>query len=91
MSDSGVHLIVSGVVQGVGYRFFAIRKAEAYGLNGFAKNLIDGSVEVVAEGDKGLIEEFIKDLRRGPISAHVSEIRIEWMNPTYKFRGFQGI
>jgi acylphosphatase len=91
MADAGAHLLISGVVQGVGYRFFAIRKADAYGLKGFAKNLIDGSVEVVAEGDRGLIEEFIKDLRRGPISAHVSDIRIEWTTPTYKFQGFQGL
>lgn len=91
MADAGVHLLISGVVQGVGYRFFAIRKADAYGLTGFAKNLIDGSVEVVAEGNKGLIEEYIKDLRRGPISAHVTDIRIEWTNPTYGFRGFQGL
>jgi acylphosphatase len=91
MADAGAHLLISGVVQGVGYRFFAIRKADAYGLKGFAQNLIDGSVEVVAEGDRGLIEEFIKDLRRGPISAHVSDIRIEWTTPTYKFQGFQGL
>jgi acylphosphatase len=88
MADAGAHLLVSGAVQGVGYRFFAIRKASLYGLKGFAKNLIDGSVEVVAEGEKGLIEEFIKDLRQGPISAHVTDIRIEWTKPTYKFESF---
>ncbi|HUI30900.1 MAG TPA: acylphosphatase [Candidatus Acidoferrales bacterium] len=89
MADAGVHLFVDGVVQGVGYRFFAARQASVYGLKGFVKNLIDGRVEVVAEGEKGLIEEFIKDLRRGPISSHITDIRIEWTSPDYKFEGFE--
>ncbi len=91
MTDAAVRLLISGIVQGVGYRFFAIRKADVYGLKGFAKNLIDGSVEVFAEGEKGMIEEFIKDLKRGPVSAHVTDIRIEWMPPTYKFENFSGL
>jgi len=91
MAEVRAHLLVSGLVQGVGYRYFAIRKANAYGLKGFAKNLIDGRVEVVAEGERGLIEEFIKELRRGPISAQVTDIRIEWGNPSYEFNGFQGL
>ena len=90
MADARAHLFVSGLVQGVGYRYFAIRKATGYGLKGFAKNLIDGRVEVVAEGEKGIIEEFIKELRRGPISAQVTDIRIEWEKPTFEFEGFQG-
>jgi len=91
MADARAHLFVSGVVQGVGYRFFAIRKASVYGLKGFVKNLVDGRVEVVAEGEKGLVEEFIKDLRHGPISAHVTDIRIEWDKPTFEFEGFQSL
>jgi acylphosphatase len=89
MADAGVHLFVSGMVQGVGYRYFAIRKANVYGLKGYAKNLIDGRVEIVAEGEKGLIEEFIKDLRVGPMAAYVTDVRIEWTNPTYTFEGFE--
>ena len=89
MADTGAHLLISGVVQGVGYRYFALHKASTYGLKGYAKNLYDGRVEVLAEGEKGLVEEFIKDLRHGPISSYVSDIRIEWTVPTYKFEGFQ--
>jgi len=88
MADARVHLTISGLVQGVGYRFFAIRKADVYQLKGFVKNLVDGSVEVVAEGEKGLLEGFIKDLRRGPISADVTDIRIEWEKPTFEFENF---
>ncbi len=91
MNDARVHLFVSGIVQGVGYRYFAVRKADSYAVKGFAKNLVDGRVEVVAEGERGLVEQFIKDLRNGPISAHVTDIRMEWENPTYEFKGFQGL
>ncbi|MGO9482772.1 MAG: acylphosphatase [Candidatus Kryptoniota bacterium] len=91
MADVRAHIFVSGLVQGVGYRFFAIRKAGTYGLKGFVKNLIDGGVEVVAEGEEGLVEELIKELRRGPISAHVSDLRIEWEKPTFEFDGFQAL
>lgn len=91
MNDARAHLFISGIVQGVGYRYFAIRKADAYSVNGFARNLVDGRVEVVAEGERGLVEQFVKDLRNGPISAHVTDIRIEWEKPTYEFKGFQGL
>ncbi len=91
MSDVRAHLYVSGMVQGVGYRYFAIRRASAYGLKGFAKNLVDGRVEIVAEGERGFLDEFMKDLRRGPISAHVTDIRVEWDKATFEFDGFQGL
>ena len=91
MADARAHLFVSGIVQGVGYRYFASRKAAVYSLKGFVENLIDGRVEVVVEGEKGLIDEFIKDLRRGPISAHVTDLRIEWETPTFEFEGFHSL
>ena len=91
MDDARAHLFVSGLVQGVGYRFYAMRKANAYGVSGFAKNLMDGRVEVVAEGSRSMVEQFISDLKVGPMSAHVSDIRIEWDQPTYEFNGFQGL
>ena len=91
MDDARAHLFVSGLVQGVGYRFYAMRKANAYGVSGFAKNLMDGRVEVVVEGSRSMVEQFISDLKVGPMSAHVSDIRIEWDQPTYEFNGFQGL
>ncbi len=91
MDDARAHLFISGLVQGVGYRYYAMRKANAYGVSGFAKNLMDGRVEVVAEGSRSMVEQFISDLKVGPMSAHVSDIRIEWDQPTYEFNGFQGL
>ena len=54
------HILVHGVVQGVGYRYFIAMKAEECGLYGYVKNLIDEDVEIVVEGDRSLIEELIK-------------------------------
>lgn len=91
MDDARAHLFVSGLVQGVGYRYYAMRKANAYGVSGFAKNLMDGRVEVVVEGSRSMVEQFISDLKVGPMSAHVTDMRIEWDNPTFEFEGFQGL
>lgn len=79
--DASVHIIVEGLVQGVGYRWFVARRAEALGIKGFARNLYDGTVEVRAAGDRSLIEEFIGELKVGPRAAHVTNMKIEWNPP----------
>jgi len=58
--------IITGRVQGVGYRYFACREAEALGVTGHVRNLPDGSVEVVAEADRERLEAFAGRLREGP-------------------------
>jgi len=68
---------VSGMVQGVGYRFFAQRAAQRLGLAGYVKNLRDGRVEVYAVGSIESIEALRRDLERGPRSAQVSSVREE--------------
>lgn len=73
-----VEIIVQGVVQGVGYRFFVINQAHLFDVKGYVKNLPNGSVEVVAEGDKGVVKDFIERLRIGPLSAHVTGIDVKW-------------
>lgn len=89
MADRRAHIIVKGAVQGVGYRYFAYKHAKTYNLKGYVRNLSDGRVEVVVEGNHGLIEEFIEDLRRGPISAHVTGVEVEWEIPTNEFLDFE--
>jgi acylphosphatase len=65
-----LNIVVSGKVQGVGFRFFAQRKAVQYGINGWVRNLDDGSVEIRAMGDKKQMDSFMRDLKRGnPFSA----------------------
>ncbi len=72
-----VRVIVKGVVQGVGFRYFSRALAFRYGITGFVRNLPDGSVEIEASGYSGDIEEFLKDVARGPSSSSVSGIDVE--------------
>jgi acylphosphatase len=82
-------IVVTGLVQGVGFRYFVIRNAQQLGLKGYVKNMYDGSVFTVAEGERGLIEELFKKLRVGPRSAHVSNARIEWGEYKNEFSTFE--
>jgi acylphosphatase len=76
--EVSAHMIVQGLVQGVGFRYFVHRQAVALGLNGFAKNLYDGNVEIEVEGMRSAVEEFIKLVKVGPRSAQVTDVRVEW-------------
>jgi acylphosphatase len=66
--------LVTGRVQGVGYRYFVLREAERLGLAGFTRNLPDGRVEVIAEGDDEVLGELESRLRRGPSFAAVDGV-----------------
>jgi len=79
MSDIGAHLVVKGLVQGVGYRWFALKSASSYNINGWVKNLPDSTVEVQAYGDKGALNSFIKDLSRGPSFSKVTDVVVRWV------------
>jgi acylphosphatase len=85
---SRVHVIVSGVVQGVGYRIFACSEARQRGLTGWVRNRSDGAVELVAEGEDGLVRELIKELKQGPISSDVSGVTITPTEATSEFDVF---
>jgi acylphosphatase len=82
--EVGVHIIVEGLVQGVGFRWFVARRAEAMGLRGHTRNLYDGTVEVEASGDRAVLEELIGVLKAGPRAAHVTNLRIEWTQASSK-------
>lgn len=73
-----VHAIVSGRVQGVGFRFYARSAATRLGLAGFVRNLADGRVEVSATGDRRSLEALLAALRRGPAGAAVRGVDAEW-------------
>lgn len=75
-------------MQGVGYRFFAINQARLYNIKGYTRNLSNGCVEVVAEGDQGMMHDFIEQLRIGPSSAHVSGIDVKWSEKEEGFENF---
>ncbi len=83
-----ITVLVSGQVQGVGYRYFTRKKAFELGLSGYAENLSDGRVEVVAEGEKADLEHLIHHLRQGPRGARVDQIDVQWSEAT-GLKGFQ--
>ena len=69
--------VVKGRVQGVGYRYFVLRQADGLGVSGFARNLPDGSVEVLGEGGAGVLADFEARLREGPAFAEVTGVERE--------------
>lgn len=82
-------IVVEGRVQGVYFRAFTQEAARQLGLGGYCRNLPDGRVEVVAEGDKKEVESLIERLRTGPPKAHVVRIQVEWKAVDDRFRDFQ--
>ncbi len=83
------HGFVSGRVQGVAYRYFAQRWAGALSVSGWVRNLADGRVEVLAEGDKDALESFTERLRSGPRMAVVESLELRWEEATGETGGFR--
>ena len=73
-----VHGYVSGRVQGVSFRYFTQDEAAKYDIVGWVRNLPDGRVEFLAEGQKGLLDDFLKALNRGPVAAQVTNLEVSW-------------
>lgn len=86
--DARLTAVVRGEVQGVGFRFFVVRQANARGLRGYVRNRTDGSVEVVAEGPRASLEQLLRELHRGPLGAVVSEVEELWSEAAESFSGF---
>lgn len=74
--EKRVHIIVRGLVHGVGFRMFIERAASTRKLTGWVRNLPDGTVEIDAQGQAGMIEELIADAKRGPSRARVTAVII---------------
>ena len=80
---------VSGRVQGVFFRSETQDEAMRHGLTGWVRNLPDGRVEAVFEGEKELVDKLIEFCRRGPPGARVANVEVVWENYTGEFRGFR--
>jgi acylphosphatase len=81
-------LRIWGVVQGVGYRYFVRKAATALNVEGCVRNRADGSVDVVAEGERAAVKAFIEDLRVGSRYSSVERIDVGWEEATGDFQGF---
>jgi acylphosphatase len=88
MEMARAHLFIDGRVQGVFFRAFTREVAHNLALNGWVKNLRDGRVEAVLEGEKKVIQQAIQKCYAGPPGAKVSNIDIQWEQYTGKENGF---
>ncbi len=82
-------MLVSGRVQGVYYRASTVREATRLGLTGYARNLADGRVEVVAEGDEGHLGQLYQWCQEGPPEARVTSVEVSKEPAMGGFRGFE--
>jgi len=80
---------VTGRVQGVGFRFFARDAALREGITGLVRNLSDGRLEAIAEGENSALDRFEAALSRGPSHARVSEVETERLPPSGRYLGFE--
>ncbi|MEO0094915.1 MAG: acylphosphatase [candidate division WOR-3 bacterium] len=89
MSASRVHLYISGRVQGVFFRAHTQELAQKLGITGWVRNLDDGRVEVVAEGEETDLQKLIEWCWQGPIGARVDDVEIIYEEPTNEFGSFE--
>ena len=87
-SPACFHALVSGRVQGVGFRYTCCHEARRLGLSGWVRNKPEGDVEVWAEGDREKLDRFLLWLRRGPPGARVDQLRYDMHRPTGAYRDF---
>ncbi len=84
-----VELTVSGKVQGVNFRWFTVLAGRDLSLTGYAKNRSNGTVEVIAEGNRTNIEKLIEKVKQGPALSRVDEVEITWLENSDQFENFE--
>lgn len=85
---SEARVVVSGRVQGVFFRASTRDAAARHGVRGYVRNLPDGRVEAVLQGDRGEVEKVVAFMREGPPGAFVEETEVEWRSPSETWEGF---
>ena len=83
-----LHATVSGRVQMVMMRDFVQRSAKKLDLTGYVKNLPDGTVEVVAQGERGTLEKLLEQLHKGSVLSRIDSVVPEWRQPSAQYKGF---
>lgn len=84
-----LHLLVSGKVQGVGFRYFAQMKAVQYGVTGWVKNHTNGAVEIMVCGEDWILEQYIKDIKEGNPFSTVESVDITEKDGVEQFKSFK--
>lgn len=87
-SSEELYARVYGWVQGVGFRYFVVREAQALRLRGYTRNMMDDSVEVLAQGARPALERLLARLWQGPSAAQVTDVYVEWRAPGEHLSGF---
>ena len=84
-----MRIVITGLVQGVFFRRETTDTARRLGLTGWVRNLSDGRVESIAEGERARLDELIRFCHFGPPGARVRNVEVEWLEYTGEFRGFR--
>ena len=87
--EAAAKIVARGKVQGVGFRYYILQRAQEMRLRGFTRNTPSGEVEVFVEGDKVFIEDMYRVMQKGPSAAKVTDTNIYWTEPTDKYRTFE--
>jgi acylphosphatase len=82
-------IIVSGLVQGIGFRSFTKKRADETGVSGFVRNLPDKRLEIVVEGYAYNINRFIDRIKEGPWGSRIEKTEMRWESPKAEFKGFE--
>ena len=83
-----LHVYYSGTVQGVGFRFTTERIAVSLGLQGWVKNLFNGKVEIICEGEEPDLVLFLGKARNGPMKRYITGADVDWQEATGEFKDF---
>jgi len=81
-------ILLSGRVQGVGFRYFSQSRASKYNIKGFVRNTYASKVEIVCQGEEEELQQFINEVRKGPAFSVVSDIEIEEIKKPQKYDSF---
>lgn len=83
-----IKAVFSGTVQGVGFRFTTENLAKKYPVTGYVRNLTNGKVELIVEGEEDTLRAFINDVRESPLSAYIRNVATEWDDASGEFAQF---
>lgn len=87
--EKRLHIIVTGRVQGVGFRYFAKDNADMYNVTGWVRNCANGSVEIEAQAQEEILQKFCDELRKGPFMGSVSDLQTQEIEPATGDNSFQ--